>query len=395
MAAGDEESESSRAETDKSLKDERAKTDAHLEIGHKEVERHTTDAIEDDRRIADEHQALEREARDRQVPDGLERRSKGNESLVMAERGHSDHAISVERARQDSDLRRERQEKQLVAEALLATERQRTDTDLGHERECVDLAFEQVRQQFKDEQTREVRLRTEGADREQAMALICHDLKNQAVTITIGAQLLRKRLSKDSWDRADAVRQVTSLEDNAAFLSRMVDSLLDIERFAHGKVVLNVKLVDLRVLLQDTAKLFSPVAITKSCTLLTDLGPKPLLVSADYDRLLQTVSNLVGNALKFTPSGGTISLAAKQDQSRATVSVTDTGPGIAEADRPKLFRKFSQLNNAEGGLGLGLYIAKSIVEAQGGTIGVDSTLGQGSSFRFTLALAPISGLEKA
>lgn len=122
--------------------------------------------------------------------------------------------------------------------------------------------------------------------------------------------------------------------------------------------------------------------------MLTDLGPEPLWVSVDHDRLLQVVANLVGNARKFTPSGGTISLAAQQDQTRVTVSVTDTGIGIAEQDRPKLFQKFSQLDQGKAGLGLGLYIAKSIVEAHGGTMWVDSTVGQGSSFRFTLPLVP-------
>jgi signal transduction histidine kinase len=107
----------------------------------------------------------------------------------------------------------------------------------------------------------------------------------------------------------------------------------------------------------------------------------------DHDRLLEAVSNFGGNAITFTPVGGAISLAATRDESQVTVSVTDTGPGIAEQDRPKLFRKFSQLTKGQGGLGLGLYIAKCIVEAHGGTVGVDSTLGQGSSFRFTLALA--------
>jgi len=176
------------------------------------------------------------------------------------------------------------------------------------------------------------------------------------------------------------------MEDNAAFLGRMVDSMLDCERFAHGTVTLNLKPVDLCVLLQDAAKLFLPVAIKKSCTLKTDLCPEPLWVSVDHDRLLQAVANLVGNAIKFTPSGGTISLAAKRDGTQVIVSVTDTGPGIAEQDRLKLFRKFSQLNKAEGGLGLGLFIAKSIVEAHGGTMWVDSTVGEGSSFRFSLAL---------
>jgi signal transduction histidine kinase len=182
------------------------------------------------------------------------------------------------------------------------------------------------------------------------------------------------------------------MEDNVAFLCRMVDSMLDIERFAQGKVTLNLKPVDLCVLLQDTANLFSPVAINRACTLKADLCPEPLWVSADHDRLIQAVSNVVGNAIKFTPSGGTISLAAKRDGTQVIVSITDTGPGIAEGDRLKLFRMFSQLNKAEGGLGLGLFIAKSIVEAHGGTMWVDSTVGQGSSFRFTLPLAPTSDL---
>jgi signal transduction histidine kinase len=387
MAARDEESESSRAETDKSLSDERTKTDSHLERRHKDVEGQTTEAIEGDRRIADEHRALERAARDRHVTEGQERTTKGDESLVMAEREQSDNAIRKERALQDSNLQRERREKQLLVEALLFTERQRTDDNLSHERECVDRASQHALRHLADEQARHTSTREELSDRELALGIICHDLKNQSVAISIGAQLLRRQLSKDSWDRADLLRQVSAVEDNAAFMSRMVDSLLDIERFAHGKVTLSLKPADLCVLLQDTAKLFSPVALNKSCTLDTDLCPEPLWVSVDHDRLLQAVSNLVGNAIKFTPSGGTISLAVKQDQTRVTVSITDTGPGIAEQDRLKLFRKFSQLKKAEAGLGLGLYIAKSIVEAHGGAIWVDSTVGQGSSFRFTLSLA--------
>jgi signal transduction histidine kinase len=394
MAATDEEPGDGRAETDKSLHDERTKTDGHLERRHKEVEQQTTEAIEGDRRIADERRTLDRAARDRHLTDDHERTAKNGESLVMAEREQSDNAISKERALQDSSLRRERREKQLLVEALLSRERQQTDDNLSHERECADRASQQATHRFAGEQARHTSTREELADREQALALISHDLKNQAVAISIGAQVLRRQLSRDSWDRADLIRQLLVMEDNAAFMSRMVDSLLDIERFAHGKVTLNLKPADLCVLLQDIAKLFSPVATNKSCSLVTDLCPEPLWVSVDHDRLVQAVSNLVGNAIKFTPPGGTISLAAKQDQRRVTISITDTGPGIAEQDRLKLFRKFSQLNKTEGGLGLGLYIAKSIVEAHGGTMWVDSTVGQGSSFRFTLALAPLGDLER-
>lgn len=394
MTVRDEKSESCRDETDKSLQDERTKTDEHLERRRKEVERQTTEAIEGDRRSADEHRALERAARDRQVTEGPERTTTGDESLVMAEREESDHAMYKERELQDANLRRERREKQLLVEALLSSERQRTDNNLSRERESVDLASQNAVRDLAAEQAHHTSIKEELSDRELAQGIICHDLKNQAVAISIGAQLLRRQLARDSWDRADLIRQLSAMENNAAFMSRMIDSILDVERFAHGTVTLNVNRADLCVLLQNTAKLFSPVAISKSCTLVTDLGPEPLWVSVDHDRLLQAVSNLVGNAIKFTPSGGTIRLAAQQDRMRVTVSVTDTGPGIAEEDRLKLFRKFSQLNKTEGGLGLGLYIAKSIVEAHGGTIWVDSTLGQGSSFRFTLPLAPMSDLGR-
>ena len=392
MAAKDEDSKNSRDETDQSLQDERIKTDGHLAGRLKEVERRATDAMEDDRRIADETRTRDRAARDRHLTDDPEWTAKGDESSVMTERKRSDHAITTERALQDSNLVRERREKQLLVEALLFTERQRTNDKLSHEREYSDCAYLHAQRQLSDEHARYTSLKDELSDRELALGLICHDLKNQSVAISIGAQVLRLKLTKDAWNRADVIRQLSAMEDNAAFLSRMVDSMLDCERFAHGTMTFNLKPVDLCVLLQDTEKLFSPVAIKKSCTLTTDLCPEPLWVSADHDRLLQSVSNFVGNAIKFTPSGGTISLAAKRDQSRVTVSVTDTGPGIAEADRLKLFRKFSQLHKGQEGLGLGLYIAKSIVEAHGGTVGVDSTLGQGSSFRFTLALAPLNDL---
>ena len=305
---------------------------------------------------------------------------------MRAEREQSDAARYEERALQDSTVCRERWKKPILVDAFLSHERQRTDNNLGHEREWVDIAFQHALRCFADEQARHTSTREQLSDRELALGILSHDLLNQSVAISIGAQLLRKQLARDFSDRADFLRQVSAIEDGVAFMSRMIDSVLDTERFAHGKVSLTFKPADLCLLLQDTAKLFSPVAINKSCSLLTDICPGPLWVSVDHDRLLQAVSNVVGNAIKFTPSGGTISLSAIRDGTHVIFSVTDTGPGIAEQDRLKLFRKFTQLNKAEGGLGLGLFIAKSIVEAHGGTMWVDSTLGQGSSFRFTLAL---------
>jgi len=165
----------------------------------------------------------------------------------------------------------------------------------------VDRASQLALRHLAAEQARHSSTREELSDRELALAIICHDLKNQSVAISISAQLLRRQLSRDSLNRADLTTQVSGMEENAAFMGRMVDSLLDIERFAHGTVTLNVDRADLCVLLQDTAKLFTPIAINKSCTLVTDLGPEPFWVSVDHDRLVQAVSNLVGNALSLRP----------------------------------------------------------------------------------------------
>lgn len=387
MAAPDEKPGQRRENTDQSLRDERTKTDKHLEHRHQEVEGETTAALEEGRRVADEQRARERATHDRQVWEGRQGTTTEDETQVKAEREQSDTAMVKERALQDVTLQRERRDKQLVVEALLSRERHRTDTNLKDEREGVDDVCRLALHDLAEEQGRYARLREELSDRDLGLGIICHDLKNQSGAISIGAQLLRKQLSKDAWDRANVMRQVTAIEENAAFLGRMIDSLLDMERFTHGKVALHLKRTDLCEFLQNAAKLFTSVATNRSCSLLTKLGVGPLWVTVDQDRLLQALSNLVGNAIKFTPAGGTITLTAEQDETRATVSVTDTGPGIAEQDVPKLFKKFSQLHKPEGGLGLGLYIAKSIVESHGGTMWVDSILGHGSSFRFTLPLA--------
>jgi signal transduction histidine kinase len=111
-----------------------------------------------------------------------------------------------------------------------------------------------------------------------------------------------------------------------------------------------------------------------------------LSARCDRDRVSQVLSNLLGNAIKFTPSGGTVTLAAAPSpEGGVTVSVSDTGPGVPDALRERIFERFWQIGKPDRqGLGLGLYISKMIVESHGGRIFVDSAAGKGSTFRFTL-----------
>jgi signal transduction histidine kinase len=132
-------------------------------------------------------------------------------------------------------------------------------------------------------------------------------------------------------------------------------------------------------------EMLQPIAREKSITLSLVADDDLPLVRADPARVLQVFSNLVGNAIKFTPSGGSIALCAVRGDGNVKCSVTDNGPGIPEAQIPRLFGKFWQAKRGDsGGVGLGLAIARGIVEAHGGSITVESEVGKGSVFSFPL-----------
>lgn len=274
MAARDDKPDLNRTETDKSLHQERTKTDGHLERRQREFEQRTTDSIEEDRRIVDERRILDRASRDR-VTEEHEQAITGDESLMMVERELSDQATYQARELEDSNLRRERRGKQLLVEAVLYAERLRTNDRLSQERKGVDHASECATRLLADEQARYTNIKEELSDRELAMATICHDLQNQCVATSMGVQLLRKQLSRDARDRAEITRQLSALEENTAFMSRMIKSMLDIERFSRGKVTLNLAPVDLCLLLQDTGKFFPRSRSTSPAPCSPILAPSP------------------------------------------------------------------------------------------------------------------------
>jgi signal transduction histidine kinase len=260
-----------------------------------------------------------------------------------------------------------------------------TDASLRSERDFSDLASAEIVKLLSEERSAHMQTQNTLSRRDQALAMVSHDLKNPSIAIAISVHMMRKRLSDDPLDRSLLLKELTIIEQSALGMDRMVDALLDIQKIAHGKLPVHPCRGDVCELLHESVRLFGPIAANKSCLLIADICPGPLWALFDHDRLLQVLSNLIGNAIKFTPPGGTITLSGQRHDGQVSISVSDNGPGIAEQDQAKLFKEFSQVQEHESGLGLGLFIAKSIVEAHGGHIRVASTLGQGSTFTFSLA----------
>jgi signal transduction histidine kinase len=175
-------------------------------------------------------------------------------------------------------------------------------------------------------------------------------------------------------------------------MSRLVRDLLDATRVQSGHVIpLVAERVDVLRLIEDVIDSFRDQARDNGQRLEAEVaeGVRPVL--ADRDRLLQVFSNLVGNGLKFTPEGGRVRIRANPNGDRAVrFSVDDTGPSIPAESLPHLFELFWQARDRRAtlGTGLGLSIARGIVEAHGGSISVESTPGEGSTFAFTVPVAP-------
>lgn len=171
-------------------------------------------------------------------------------------------------------------------------------------------------------------------------------------------------------------------------LIHLVNEMLDLSRIESGKAQLTKSQVNIPALLNELTTEFAARSTEKQLQLVTQSDGE-YDISADKDKVLQILENLVGNSFKFTPPGGKVSVTVTKDNNFLVFKVSDTGKGIAQEDVNKLFAKFGRLDNSlvttpESGTGLGLYITKQYVEMHGGQITVESQLGSGTTFTFTL-----------
>nr|WP_306419580.1 HAMP domain-containing sensor histidine kinase [Thalassovita mangrovi] len=220
------------------------------------------------------------------------------------------------------------------------------------------------------------------------VSTVSHELRTPLTSIkgSLGV-LLADALAGEVSDKARSLIRIASR--NSDRLIRLINDILDIEKIEAGKLVFDFEPVNVAAKIDQVLKEISGFAVDSGVTVAADDIADDIWVEADRDRLSQVLTNLVANAVKFSPEGGTVTLAAAPAAGgRVRISVLDNGPGIDAAFQGRIFDKFSQADSSDarqkGGTGLGLAIAKSIVDAHGGCIGFDTEPGAGTCFWFEL-----------
>jgi signal transduction histidine kinase len=318
-----------------------------------------------------------------------------------AERVEADKAKFQSRSDSDAsrdlgraDTGRSRAERQAERDERLRVERQASDQAIKGERIRTDAATEKGRSHHQafakssaellsQEQESHQKTKATLTTREEFLAIVSHDLRNPLNNISMAVQNLLE-------EPKNVKELASSINRSAGEMLRLIQDLLDIERIAVGKLILRYEEHDVGEIIKEAVEKFKGDAASKEVTLSAKPEDVCGYVVCDRNRVMQVLSNLIGNAIKFTPARGQICVSCARSGTEGKevhVSVSDTGEGIAPEKIGTVFDRFSQINSQDRrGIGLGLYIAKMMVEEHPGRIWVESKLGEGSTFHFTLPL---------
>jgi PAS domain S-box-containing protein len=220
------------------------------------------------------------------------------------------------------------------------------------------------------------------------LSIVSHEFRTALTGIQGFSELIR-----DGGLEPDEVRAYGGyIFNDADRVNRLIGDMLDLDRMESGRMTMRSGDVDINDIIMEAIARATPSAVTVEFK--SDLDPRLPIVTGDRDRLIQVLSNLVNNAVKYSPEGGTVTMASKAEGRYALVSVTDTGIGIPQDEIAHVFERFRRVRSGAAqsipGTGLGLTIVRQIVEMHGGKIWVESAVGHGSSFHFTIPLAPES-----
>lgn len=344
---------SGREQTDESLRQERESADR---------------ALEDDLTGADEMaDAVIFRARER--ADALLAKSRANTDKVVVG-DEASNKLKSSRALEDGILERERhtaddilREERAEHVALLSQERNATDRDLSHERARSDYAL---------------------STRDEFMGIVSHDLLTMLHTMVFVSALIEKEAAQGSHVE-HVVTHARRLQRSGTRMRRLVGDLVDVAGIEAGKLAVTREIGDPGAVATEAVDTFVAQAAADGVTLVLDIAAPVPAIAFDSARILQVLCNLLSNALKFINKEGTVTVRVAHVEGDVVFSVSDTGDAIPDDKLEAVFDRFVQLTkNDRRGVGLGLYISKSIVQGHGGRIWAENRLGLGSTFSFTL-----------
>jgi signal transduction histidine kinase len=263
----------------------------------------------------------------------------------------------------DEALRQQRAQDARILTALLPLEREKTDRHLLTER---------------------IRADADVFNRDDFLGIVSHDLRDLLGALVTTATLISKRAPQSAEGektRAGAER----IHRYVARMNRLIGDLVDVASIDAGKLSVSLMRGDLAMLIAEAFDTFQVSAQAKELTLEMDVPQRPLMATFDYERMLQVLANLLTNAIKFTPPAGTIHISARLLDESVHLSVRDTGVGIPAHLTEAIFERFRQVGQHDRrGLGLGLYISKCLVDAQGGRMWAESQVGEGTTIHVSL-----------
>ncbi|MGX9759300.1 ATP-binding protein [Pseudomonas shahriarae] len=221
--------------------------------------------------------------------------------------------------------------------------------------------------------------------RDELVAVVSHDLRNPMTVISMLCGMMQKAFSSDGTHTSRRISSaIDTMQQAAARMNVLLEDLLDTSKIEAGRYTVKPVPLDVSQILEEAYALLAPLAQEKGVDLSFNAEPG-LQINADPERLFQVLSNLIGNAIKFTPRQGKIGISAMSNGEEIVFAVRDSGEGIAPDQLPHVFDRYWTLTeNNPTGSGLGLYITQGIVKAHGGRIEAESELGRGSEFRFTV-----------
>lgn len=220
--------------------------------------------------------------------------------------------------------------------------------------------------------------------RDELLGIVSHDLRNPLTAIMMSAELILRENAAGP-DTTQSQKHAEKIQTLVERMNRLITDLLEVNKFEAGSLSLDLKTTEIKPMVSEALEMFKGQASQKSISLVSEVSTTHSYTLCDRERILQVLSNLIGNAIKFTPENGKILVRTEPLHGRIKFSIKDNGPGILPAELPHVFDRYWQAKHkAQAGAGLGLSIAKAIVEAHGGKIWVVSQVGSGSTFAFTI-----------